>query len=337
MADIVDLFDLSNPKVYKPIYDPLSDLNDDELIRRYRFDSEGIEFLCDLLRDQLDYPTRKSRALSVETQVLTSLRYLASGAYQQVIADTLNISQPSASRCIDRFVSAICTHSRDFIHFPENSSVMEENYRGFYSMAGFPRVCGCIDGTHIRILAPRDNPLDYINRKGFHSINVQAVCDHRGIFTNIVARWPGSSHDSWILRQSDLWNQFEGNNGQGYLLGDAGYPCRSWLLTPFTNPTTLPRQRFNNAHKRTRVLIEQSFGRWKRRFGILHSEIRTSPEKVCKIVGACAMLHNIAVNRRYPELDIEGGDMGNEIIENVSQGANSGNAFRDVVANAHFQ
>ena len=338
MADLVDLFDHNNRKQYRPIYDPLSDLNDEELLRRYRFDSQGIEFLCDLVRDQLDFPTRKSRALSVETQVLTSLRYLASGAYQQVISDTLNISQSSASRSINRFVSAICTHSREFITLPENLS-LEENYRGFYSMAGFPRVCGCIDGTHIRILAPHDNPLDYINRKGFHSINIQAVCDHRGIFTNIVARWPGSSHDSWILRQSDLWNQFERHPGQGYLLGDAGYPCRPWLLTPYTNPNTVPRQRFNDAHKRTRVLIEQSFGRWKRRFGILHSEIRTSPEKVCKIVGACAILHNIAILRNYPVLDIEEDVLGNEVglNEDVRQGVNTGNAFRDVVANAYFQ
>ena len=45
MADIVDI-DYRRPKLYKSIYNPLADLDDSEL-RRYRFDSEGIEFLSD--------------------------------------------------------------------------------------------------------------------------------------------------------------------------------------------------------------------------------------------------------------------------------------------------
>ena len=70
MADLVDLFDHNNPKQYRPIYDPLSDLNDEELLRRYRFDSQGIEFLCDLVRDQLRilyYKFFQSESLLVQT------------------------------------------------------------------------------------------------------------------------------------------------------------------------------------------------------------------------------------------------------------------------------
>ena len=38
---------------------------------------------------------------------------------------------------------------------------------------GFPGVIGAIDCTHLRLIAPTNNPEDYINRKGNHSINVQ--------------------------------------------------------------------------------------------------------------------------------------------------------------------
>lgn len=42
--------------------------------------------------------------------------------------------------------------------------------------AGFPNVIGCIDGTQIPIKAPSANEGDYVNRKSFHSINVQVCC-----------------------------------------------------------------------------------------------------------------------------------------------------------------
>ena len=75
---------------------------------------------------------------------------------------------------------------------------------GFFQIAGFPNVVGAIDGTHVNLLgAPLgEDEYLYVNRKGNHSINVQLICDHRYRLTNVVARWPGSTHDSRILRVS---------------------------------------------------------------------------------------------------------------------------------------
>ena len=42
-----------------------------------------------------------------------------------------------------------------------------------FNIAGFPNVIGCVDGTHIPIIAPSVDEVDYVNRKSFHSINVQ--------------------------------------------------------------------------------------------------------------------------------------------------------------------
>lgn len=47
--------------------------------------------------------------------------------------------------------------------------------QGFEESSGFPKTIGAIDGTHIRIDAPKENPVDYINRKGFHSIQLQVT------------------------------------------------------------------------------------------------------------------------------------------------------------------
>ena len=51
-------------------------------------------------------------------------------------------------------------------------------------------------------------------------------------------------------------------------------------------------------------MVEQTIGRWKRRFHLLHLEIRMrDPEDNCKVIAATAVLHNIAVDRNEREVD----------------------------------
>ena len=111
-----------------------------------------------------------------------------------------------------------------------------------------------------------------------------------GLFTNIVVRWPGSTHDSHVFRTSNICNYIQENHhslNDGILLGDSGYALRPFMMTPYNNPTTPTQVAYNEAHCKTKVIIEQPFGRWKRGFHVLHSEIRMAPENVCIIIGAC--------------------------------------------------
>jgi hypothetical protein len=64
------------------------------------------------------------------------------------------------------------------------------------------------------------------------------------------------------------------NTEDGILLGDSGYALRSFLITPYLDPVQPHQRRFNRAHKKTRCLVERVIGTWKRRFHVLHSEIR---------------------------------------------------------------
>lgn len=67
-----------------------------------------------------------------------------------------------------------------------------------------------IDGTHIAITAlPKEIESAYVNRKGFHSINAQIVCNADMVITNVNARFPGSTHDAFIYRGSIIYTHLE--------------------------------------------------------------------------------------------------------------------------------
>ena len=50
-----------------------------------------------------------------------------------------------------------------------------------------------------KIMRPTENEADFVNRKGNHSINVQCVKDDFQGFIDVEARWPESSHDSFLF------------------------------------------------------------------------------------------------------------------------------------------
>ncbi|XP_026099783.1 putative nuclease HARBI1 [Carassius auratus] len=173
-------------------------------------------------------------------------------------------------------------------------------------MAGFPGVVGTIDGTHVRIIASSTvNEGTYINRKGIHSINVQVVFDPNYKILDLVPKWPGSTHDARVLSQSGLTGLFKENyvHPGCHLLGDSGYPLKHWLLTPYRRPQGEQQLNCNRAHKVTRAVVESVIGQLKRRLHVLHGEIRHSPERACRIIMACGILHYIFKARDLLLLD----------------------------------
>ena len=64
--------------------------------------------------------------------------------------------------------------------------------------------CNVLDNTHIEIKEPNKHYSDYINRKGYNSIHVQAVCACRYCFLDVVVKWPGSVNDSRIFLNSSI-------------------------------------------------------------------------------------------------------------------------------------
>eukprot|EP00105_Crassostrea_gigas_P046308 XP_019930456.1 PREDICTED: putative nuclease HARBI1 [Crassostrea gigas] len=169
-------------------------------------------------------------------------------------------------------------------------------------------------------------------------LTLQMVCDYEFRITSVCANWPGSVHDSRIWRESALCTQFESGEHNGLLLGDSGYPCRRFLMTPFLNPTTEAQQKYNSSLCRTRVLVEQSFGILKRRFACLQGILRTNPDQAAAYVIACVVLHNIGIERgdiMYHRQDVDATPY-NPTDHHVAFNGAEGSHMRDFIAQKYF-
>ena len=85
-------------------------------------------------------------------------------------------------------------------------------------------------------------------------------------FTNAVCKFPGSTHDAYILQNSEIQYVIMGLRDGGWILGDSGYPLKEWLMTPINNPRNRQEENYNRAHCRTRNVVERAFGVLKARF-----------------------------------------------------------------------
>ncbi|XP_055905488.1 putative nuclease HARBI1 [Eupeodes corollae] len=201
----------------------------------------------------------------------------------------------------------------------------------FFERSHIPGVIGCVDGTHIKIASPKKELQHaYYNRKGFYSINAMIVCDDAMKIRFINAKHPGSTHDSNVFNMSSLRTLLEREHQRGqtntWLLGDAGYPLKPYLMTPFRNTESGSLESaFNKKHAQGRNIIERTIGVLKNRFRCLLTarQLHYSPKKARQITNVCAALHNICLFHNTPILEDfieepEGDDSANleNMIEN---------------------
>lgn len=127
---------------------------------------------------------------------------------------------------IDKVALAICFELKaEYIRFPAGDYTTRTK-TNFFAKYGFPNVLSCVDGTLIPIVCPpTPDKEEYRSRKGIFSINVLGAAGADLEFTNIVARWKGSTHDSRVLKNSSLYAAFEERDMGPILIGDSGYEC----------------------------------------------------------------------------------------------------------------
>ncbi|XP_071172779.1 putative nuclease HARBI1 [Mytilus edulis] len=123
----------------------------------------------------------------------------------------------------------------------------------------------------------------------------------------------------------------------GVLLGDSGYPCRPFVMTPYQNPVQDHQKKHNKCHCSTRNMIERTFGRLKRRFHILHSEIRMKPGKGMQNNNCLCYTSQHMHFLNEPDIQDDGVIVGNDgDLGEHFNGHQDGRAVRDHISTTFF-
>ena len=104
MANLALLEDLAQAalrreRVFNERADVLAE-SDAWLISRLSFSRHILLYLCNQLSPVLERETKRTNAIPVRAQVLSTLGFLATGTFQRDIADRSGISQPTMSQLL---------------------------------------------------------------------------------------------------------------------------------------------------------------------------------------------------------------------------------------------
>ena len=178
-----------------------------EFVERFRLNKMEVEYVVQNIGASIRHKTTRNCALSPTQQVLVALHWLGNGAQYHLTGDAHGIKKATVCRIVHRVVKQIERKLfRIHVAWPTNRTHIAPE---FIQRGGFPCVGGCIDGTLIPIDAPNDDEAVYVDRHGNHSLNVCMVCGPEFKFYYVNAQWPGSAHDSRVLRNTSLSRDFE--------------------------------------------------------------------------------------------------------------------------------
>jgi hypothetical protein len=181
-----------------------------------------------------------------------------------------------------------------------------------------PNICGAIDGTPVP-LADRPNrrvtlvTSDFFNRKKFHSIVLQGVCDANKIFWNVCVGQLGGVHNGGQFKISSLYRDLNnwdilqelevlirGTSCTPYLIADSAYPIRTYLQKNWRTPEDLNKKKYDSCMNSGRVVIENAFGTLKNRWRVL-KKFNMRVDRAARVIVACCWLHSYCEMQGDPE------------------------------------
>ncbi|XP_066582100.1 putative nuclease HARBI1 [Prorops nasuta] len=266
----------------------------------FRMKKETYMVLENLLRPSISDSNKNN--LPLKKKILLTIWIISTLETFRSVADRFGVSKTTAYEAFKEVIFTLKILMPNFIQWPDAEKRNESTKIFQLRSRGFPGVVGAIDGSHIAIKQPPLNANDYYNRKDYHSIILQAICDEKGKFIDILIGRPGRAHDAAVFRSSEIYKKLTDKDNpllphDQHILGDSAYPLLQSLMTPFKDHGNLsPAENdYNTRHASIRSVIERAFallkGKWRR---LKYLDIR-SVEMGNVIVAAACTLHNFLI------------------------------------------
>lgn len=290
---------------------------EEEWGENFRMSKQSFIKLCDLLRGYLEKQTTTFRLpISVEKQVGMFLYYIADEGRLRKTGNAFGVAKSTTSKVIRQVGNVISMHlAKDYIALPKTDQETKLFVSRFHDAHGFPQCMGAIDGTHVGIAKPKDSASVYINKSSTYSLNIQAICDYRYCFLDVVIRWPGCVHDARMFANSRLNQKLKDGliprcpativkdepAVPVCILGDPAYPLMPYLMKEFVGGgQTTDEQFYGYRLSSARMAIECAFGRLKGRFGCLRRNMDINLKDLPAIIHSCFILHNFCEFNNNP-------------------------------------
>lgn len=238
--------------------------------------------LCEWLRSNTR--ASDSRYQTLEQKVMVFLWILAYNEPQRNTGLRFGMSQSTVSSIFHDLKDPMRKVQITFVRQPRDgylSPDVELNPR----FQQFNGAIGAIDGTHFKAHIPLQNQQRFWSRKSEVSQNVLAAVSFDGIFLYVLAGAEGSLNDQRVLAEARHRSLKVPDNR--YYLCDAGYGISNGIMIPYSGTYHLQDWRqgdrapqdsyelFNLRHAQLRTIVEQVFGRCKRKWKVIRA---TAPE-----------------------------------------------------------
>ena len=137
-------------------------------------------YLCRDLAPFLEkQQTRFRETIPVSKRIAMALWRLATGIDYRSIGQLFGVGRSTCCKITHHVCEALVTVFLKKIVTVVANERVQDTKDAFRIMSSLPQCVGAVDGCHIPIIAPQEHHCDYFNRKGFHSIILQGVVDHK--------------------------------------------------------------------------------------------------------------------------------------------------------------
>jgi hypothetical protein len=255
--------------------------------------------------------------MPVKYQIMIWLHFFGhEGMTVEAQRETLHTCKGLLNLAKNRVTNAFNSIRGDWIHWPD-AVERKEISRRIEEEFFLPNCVAIMDGTLLPLGLEPDcaDKADYHGRKYAYSITCNILCDDKCRIRNYLAGFPGSTHDSRVWRNMDIYlNPKEYFDSNEYVLTDTAYEP-DWFCIPAYkcisgNHSILPpnKTEFNFCLARPRVKGEHVMGIWKGRIPFLRSirmrltDKKDTMEKILRVIDATVVFHNIMMEFNDSEL-----------------------------------